>query len=377
MTERGGDASWPSGFGDYFATNPRQNAQPDQSTQPGQSFAPPQQPGVAEEAQFAPPSGPRPAPPQFGRPLIPPPGYGGYGGYVSPPQQVGYGTPPPHIGYRQPSQYPPSTGRPAGLRLWAPLLTALALILAVGAVVLHKNDGHVARLASSDGMFDLVTKAPPEHAVLNPTRILPAPAPQPGSGGYTVLHQNGGLPVAWDPCQPIHIVVRPNNEIPGGEQFLNQALAEVSKDTGLYFVDDGATTENPSPSRDSYQPKRYGQNWSPVLIAWSTPQEFPDLAGNVVGLASPVAVGGKDARIVSGQVVFDAPDLARIEGYPNGSTYVYDVLLHELGHLVGLGHIADPEAIMNPIEIHALPGYGPGDLRGLAALGSGKCFDKA
>ncbi len=261
---------------------------------------------------------------------------------------------------------------PFGARLW---VVTLVVLIAVAAVVLVRvGQRAVAVVGSGDGTFGAVTVHPPVHDVIDPTRILPAPARVDGSGGFTVLAQHGGHPVTWDPCEPIHFVVRPENQIPGGRVLLDRAITEISKDTGLYFSDDGTTTEAPTPSRNPYQPTRYGKNWAPVLISWSNESEYPGLAGDVVGLAGPISVDGLQARNVTGEVVFDAPDLAKIEQAPQGSTYVYDVLLHELGHLVGLGHVDDAGSIMNPVAQRPLAGYSEGDLRGLATLGSGRCF---
>jgi hypothetical protein len=49
------------------------------------------------------------------------------------------------------------------------------------------------------------------------------------------------------------------------------------------------------------------------------------------------------------------------------------VVLHELGHLVGLDHVRDRGELMFPTA-NDVVGYGPGDLQGLAALGRGACF---
>ena len=52
---------------------------------------------------------------------------------------------------------------------------------------------------------------------------------------------------------------------------------------------------------------------TPVLIAWATEDEWPSLAGSVVGEAGPVSQTSPRStpRFVTGQVVLDAADLAR------------------------------------------------------------------
>jgi matrixin len=251
-------------------------------------------------------------------------------------------------------------------------IVAVAVVLSLG-LVRYRSHAEAA-LGQGDGTFGRVIAHPPSRTFVDPQRIIPAPAAAAGTGVYTVLRRHNGQPVTWDPCQPIHYVVRPDGAPPGGQLLLDKAVDEISKETGLFFLDDGTTTEAPTADRNPYQPERYGKQWAPVLIAWSSPAEFPELQGDVVGLGGPIAVDGKTARNISGEVVFDAPDITQIESTPDGATFTYDILLHELGHLVGLGHVNDPTQIMNAVSLRPLPGYGGGDLRGLAALGAGRCF---
>jgi hypothetical protein len=47
-----------------------------------------------------------------------------------------------------------------------------------------------------------------------------------------------------------------------------------------------------------------------------------------------------------------------------------EVLLHELAHAVGLGHVLDPTQVMYPHTTHSESQFGAGDRAGLAALGA-------
>ena len=46
------------------------------------------------------------------------------------------------------------------------------------------------------------------------------------------------------------------------------------------------------------------------------------------------------------------------------------LLRHEIGHMVGLGHIGDPAQIMYPQLLPGMELYGPGDIEGLWWLGA-------
>lgn len=198
-----------------------------------------------------------------------------------------------------------------------------------------------------------------------------------GDGGYAFLGRHAdGSPVTWDPCRPVHYAVRPTGQPSGGDRLLAWALGEVSASTGLRLVADGATDEAPDPRRSGFQKARYGDRWAPVLIAWSTPAESPSLADGVLGRAGPLPfgrAGRDDLRYVSGLAVFNGPALDQ-QLRTGDDNKARAVLLHELGHLVGLQHVTDPYQVMFDTNSYPLPAYHAGDLRGLALLGLGRCY---
>lgn len=201
-------------------------------------------------------------------------------------------------------------------------------------------------------------------------RLAPLPAAVAGSGGYRFLvTTTDGDPVRFDPCRPVRWVLRPDGAPPGADRLVHQAVAEVARGTGLRFVFSGTTDEAPSPDRPPVQPERYGPGPAPVLVAWSTADESPELAGARVALGV-ASWAGAPSRLRSGQVLLDAAGLTGLDGAP--TPLVTPTLLHELAHVVGLDHVDDPDQLMHP-TVTTDDALAPGDLRGLRAAGSGPC----
>ena len=250
------------------------------------------------------------------------------------------------------------------------VLVLVAVVLAGTLVArLHAHQASVASSFSGDlgGVRDGSTGAPPVTKTAHPLRLLPAVS-RPGSGGYSLE-----AAARWDPCRPIRYVVSGAEPFAGADAMLTQALAEAGAASGLEFVNAGTTTEQASPDRSPYQPDRYGRSWAPVLVAWTDQAQVPALAGDVIGLGGAVsATVHGTRRLVSGVLYFDQPELFLIAQRGTGYASMRTVMLHEIGHLLGLGHVQDPNEVMFPSD-GAQGDYAAGDLRGLAYAGSAPC----
>ncbi len=203
------------------------------------------------------------------------------------------------------------------------------------------------------------------------------PADVPAGGTYAFLqHQEGDEddPVTWDPCREIRYEINPDGA-PGGEDdtvaVVQDAVADVAGITGLRFSYEGVTDRRPEWSRGFVAVGRP----APVLIAWASEDEVPDLEGRVAGIGGATARSdGADGRMryVTGGVTLDTDFYDDLADEPGGDAVGRAVLLHELGHLVGLGHVDSPSELMYADNVGRLD-FATGDLNGLVRLGQGRC----
>ena len=183
---------------------------------------------------------------------------------------------------------------------------------------------------------------------------------------------SSGLPARWDPCTPIHYVVNPDGAPFGANDEVARAVARLSAASGLNFIDDGTTSERPSRDRDPYQPASYGNSWAPILVSWSSAQET-DLLDDprAEAVTVPIAVNSRShtggGSLVSAEVALNTARQLPVGFGPGPSEG--EVLMHELGHAVGLGHVASMSEAMYP-SVRGIAQYGQGDLDGFAAVGA-------
>ena len=116
--------------------------------------------------------------------------------------------------------------------------------------------------------------------------------------------------------------------------------------------------------------ERYGDRWAPVLIAWADPDDSDIPFERDDHVAAGVAVPRHPADAfedvyVSGWVALNADD-PNPPGFDLPGSSRGPSILHELGHLMGLGHVRTRGELMHPAG-GGIVDLGPGDLEGLRA----------
>ena len=267
-----------------------------------------------------------------------------------------------------------------GRRRWATTRAGFVLGAVVATTLLGLNlldlPGSHHRWGPAATWVTDVSDRPTPRAAPQPGPIgtpLPPPA-RSGPHEFMATQHDTDQPVAYDPCRPIPIVVNELRAPSGSTQLLRNSLDRMGEITGFSFEVEGTSSEVPELPRPAYQPERYGDRWAPVLVMWADEHDVPELAG-VAGLGGSSiaqAPGSSTAVFVSGVVVLHGPSFDQLLSSSRGWLAAEGVILHELGHLLGLDHVDDPNELMYH-GVSMRDDFGVGDLTGLATLSSGPC----
>jgi hypothetical protein len=183
----------------------------------------------------------------------------------------------------------------------------------------------------------------------------------------------GGRPIRWNPCEPIGYQIDLGPLPQSAAADIHEAFAKMSQATGIEFTFEGYVTVDifdRLADRDFVAPGPSGGiEWAPILVAWRPQQTLLDFGADrdVIGLGLPIVSRLDRGQFVSGVIVLNA-DAGLHGGFATG----FDrgpLVLHELGHVIGLGHVSDRSQLMFRRSVGWVTGFGDGDLMGLERLG--------
>ncbi len=211
-------------------------------------------------------------------------------------------------------------------------------------------------------------------------QVRAAQAPPNSSTAFSYLM---GEKYRWNPCTPITYMVNPNGAPADWAADVTGALQRVTSAAGLRFQYLGTTTAIP---------QGIGTDTTAnLLIAYLRPGQSPlipvgearnGLAGKGGAAGIPVnTASGVQGRLTGGTVALNL-DIVRglPAGFGKGRTTGYvgtrgQLLMHEIGHAMGLGHVNSEPQIMYPQMGAKYASWGAGDLAGLTSVGAkGGCL---
>ena len=194
-----------------------------------------------------------------------------------------------------------------------------------------------------------------------------------GSATSYKLEKVGGAVVRWNPCEPVHYRVATEGAPVGALADTQAAVARVAQETGLTFVYDGPTSTIPT---------KKGPRPDGITVAWAAKGSGKGKSDLLPG-GSTLGVGGwnvaytvadktgaiSNVHIVNGFVLLDTRSNKLPRGFADrkGGTRG-ELLEHELGHAVGLGHVSDKSQVMYP-KLGPHTSFGAGDKAGLRKVG--------
>lgn len=235
---------------------------------------------------------------------------------------------------------PPVAGPSPSAADWRPAAVRVVALSVLGAAALYFGVH----------LLPQVRSTPP----LSPVRQEVAPAPASAGWGPQFL-DDLGRPARIDSCVPTTYAVDLTSAPAGALAVVRAAIRSLEEATGLRFTDQAVG-----------RPR--------LLIAWTPAGTSID--GDAVASAVTHTRASPTPRgpvIVSSQILINSG-----RTFAEGGAVLHEslrlVLLHELGHAVGLRHVAGSGQVMGAVAHPWLSDYASGDRLGLRILGTGGCL---
>ncbi len=224
------------------------------------------------------------------------------------------------------------------------------------------------QLALAAGVaLGLLMAGTPGIAAPTPTRAsahLERPRGNPKA--YNFIAKIAGEPVHWNPCERQGWRINVHRSPKRAVAQAKEAVARIKRATGLRFRFRGRTHVSPK------QLAKYPRG-TDLVLGWGRPKA----TGGAAGLGGPQWLS--TGQIITGYVLLNFK-VSLHPGFGRGPRYGTQgtegqLMMHELGHAVGLQHVKDDAQIMYPTLTRKRATWGAGDRHGLRKVGkSAGCF---